>query len=177
WFKDAFVYLNVDLGGEYRLLVTRWVELARSHGWKNSRQRLPTSGRPDELKKWIQSGRYRTKQTAPKINPTSLPAFVEQVWQWWILMQPTWRHLAKGGRPVPLDELVNVGSLQSLDISGPNGWLSILACAKWWGLILRNHVADKEGVKTNDWLRAVADFSNTLKHILHQRNVVATPEV
>jgi hypothetical protein len=170
WFKDVFHYLNIDLGPEYLCLVARWVDLARSHGWKNSKGRLPTKDRPNEVGKWISGGRYRSKQASPKISASSVSPFVEFVWKWWTKMQPDWRALAADARPILLTDQCVIGSFQSLDISGTNGWLSVVACAKWWGLALQHHVADKDGDLKSDWLKAVVDFAETLAFILKSRS-------
>ncbi|KAJ3830823.1 hypothetical protein F5878DRAFT_648188, partial [Lentinula raphanica] len=48
WFKDAFEFLNVDLGTSFSAMVTCWFKFEGLNGWKTSRNALSSVNRPEE---------------------------------------------------------------------------------------------------------------------------------
>ncbi|KAJ7909805.1 hypothetical protein B0H13DRAFT_1616253 [Mycena leptocephala] len=78
-------------------------------------------------------------------------AFGEQWWAWWIDINPAWRQTAL---PMSRD---GDGSWTSLDFAGPNGFLNVLMCLKWW--------FDKDG-GTKRWKEGVEDVKWVLRKMI-----------
>ncbi|KAJ3759306.1 hypothetical protein F5878DRAFT_496236, partial [Lentinula raphanica] len=129
WFKDAFAFLNVDLGSAFTTFVSRWSEFEGLNGWKTSRTALSNVNRPDEISKWIRYGRYTKVKIS--ISPAQIEDFAARMWAWWVCLQPEWRKLGEDKRPLPVERFGD--DWTSLDIHGNNGWLSLLAGLRWWG--------------------------------------------
>jgi hypothetical protein len=149
WFPAAFDYLNVDLGVEFVELVDIWVKLERSFHWRYGKDPLPSAGRPKVLSDWIKSGRYKAKHggNGPKLKGVVLDVFSGAFDKWWQSLKP------KGD------------DWTSLNRPGPNGWLSLLAGLKWWGLALEEEQSDAK----KRWLEVVSDHSVVLNALLKYR--------
>ncbi|KAJ3779031.1 hypothetical protein FB446DRAFT_630977, partial [Lentinula raphanica] len=171
WFFDAFSYLNVDLGPHWKDLLTVWVQFERLSNWvkkpsKNPRA-FPALFRPKELTHWISNCRYERKGAEPTFETTSLGPFIDQFWSWWTSMQPGWRPLDAGNKPAPI---TSYGSdWKVLSVCGKNGWLSVLACLKWWGL----HVANV-GDGKDRWLEALTDVLQMLRGVVQYHTTQKT---
>lgn len=162
WFQDAFVYTNINLGGPYTNLVERWIILERINRWTLTQTGLPNkSKRPPQLSAWIVSGRYGKRSKKIFLSQAELDDFGVQFWNWWTFLQPGWRGVGPDKRPLPVVELGE--DWKCLDYSGPNGWLSLLACLKWWGEGLETVDDD---VKEKDWLKAVNDVAMMLEGLI-----------
>ncbi|KAJ3816626.1 hypothetical protein F5880DRAFT_1453592, partial [Lentinula raphanica] len=131
WFKDAFEFLDVDLGVSYTSLVELYIEFERVSGWHTSRIGLPKLNRPNELNDWISYGRYSKKKIV--IAPEMVEDFKARFMGWWISLQPKWRRVAGGNGLSLASDSVDLDDWKSLDYSGKNGWLSLLAGIRWWG--------------------------------------------
>jgi hypothetical protein len=77
--------------------------------------------------------------------------FGKQWWSWWIDINPAWRQTT-----LPMSRNVN-GPWTSLDCLGPNGFLNVLMCLKWW--------FDKDG-ETNRWKEGVEDVKWVLRKMI-----------
>lgn len=166
WFEGAFAFVNINLGGPYTLLIERWVELERLHRWQGKATGLMGKNiRPAELTSWIDSGRYGKRGKKIVIISAHVTAFGEKVWTWWMYLQPEWRKKGTNNRPLPVTNFG--GNWKSLDHYGPNGWLSLLACLRWWGECLakmQDCTARKKG--TEEWLFAVNDMAKMLEGLI-----------
>ncbi|KAJ7747404.1 hypothetical protein DFH07DRAFT_747794, partial [Mycena maculata] len=107
---------------------------------------LPAAHRPKQVGDWIQ----RARKGTPPIS--DLEGFIEEWWKWWTSMNPGWRRV--NGTLVQ----EGAGSWEPLECPGPNGFLSVLACLKWW----RMEVPDD----TDDWKKAVGDVVWVLAEML-----------
>ncbi|KAJ3835774.1 hypothetical protein F5878DRAFT_542620, partial [Lentinula raphanica] len=158
WFKDAFDFLNVDLGSHFAMLVDCWSNFESLNGWKTSKHALSNVNRPEEVTKWIRYGRYaRVRITIP---PSHIDEFAARMWLWWVRLQPEWRKLGKDLRPAPVEHFGD--DWKSLDIHGINGWLSLLAGLKWWGESLAMEKNVEQNGKDHDWLELMEDMSKML---------------
>ncbi|KIK53060.1 hypothetical protein GYMLUDRAFT_250649 [Collybiopsis luxurians FD-317 M1] len=165
WFKPAFRFLNVDLSGPYTTLLSRWIELERLNKWQNS-GRLSNVNRPQELTTWIQYGHYDRKHII--IRPGDIKRFSDTVWTWWLSLQPTWQKTGTDGRPLPV--MICKDDWEPLDQCGTNGWLSILACIRWWGESLKTVKDEAEKQKrTGDWLLLIKDVSEMLEGLIRYK--------
>ncbi|KIK52800.1 hypothetical protein GYMLUDRAFT_179722, partial [Collybiopsis luxurians FD-317 M1] len=54
----------------------------------------------------------------------------------------------------------------TLDHFGKNGWLSLLACLKWWGKGLARMEIHKRGDGVSDWLMAIDNVSTMLDGLI-----------
>ncbi|KAJ3866966.1 hypothetical protein EV359DRAFT_35467 [Lentinula novae-zelandiae] len=153
WFPAAFEYLNQHLGQEYGDLFNKWVEFERSRGWASSNKGLAHQSWPEELNKWIINCRYDRHGNEPDLKTdNSLVQFHEHFMCWWKQLRTP-----SPGAPSRESET----EWASLDRSGKNGWLRILACLKWWGMALGDQ-QDREGAKGHGWRKIVKDASLVL---------------
>ncbi|KAJ6631625.1 hypothetical protein B0H10DRAFT_1772677, partial [Mycena sp. CBHHK59/15] len=106
---------------------------------------FPTAKRPKQVGAWVKNARKGT----PVFQ---LQALIEEWGTWWIDIQPKWRIC--DGEPVR-DGLT--GSWDILKCPGPNGFLNVLICLKWWRVALP--------FETQGWLLAVGDVAWVLRQI------------
>ncbi|KAJ3744501.1 hypothetical protein DFH05DRAFT_1399238 [Lentinula detonsa] len=157
WFPTAFEYLNQDLGEDYITLLVNWVNFERSRGWVSSVKGLACNMRPKALSKWILNCRYdRTGNEPDFADEDVLRHFCKSFMFWWNTLQNSCQ-LVEG--------LTTGKKWESLDRSGKNGWLSVLACLKWWGMALGEQ-DDREGPKGCEWRAVVKDASLVLNSLI-----------
>ncbi|KAJ3817108.1 hypothetical protein F5880DRAFT_1618598 [Lentinula raphanica] len=156
WFKDAFEFLNVDLGTPFITLVSRWSEYEGLNGWETSRTALSNVNRPVEITKWIRYGRYNKIKIS--IAPSEIDNFAARMWAWWAYLQPEWREFGEDKRPLPVERFGD--DWASIDIHGNNGWLSLLAGLRWWGECLAQR--PRQNRADHDWLGLIEDMSKIL---------------
>ncbi|KAJ4001078.1 hypothetical protein F5050DRAFT_1708473 [Lentinula boryana] len=157
WFPATFKYLNQDLGEDYITLLVNWVNFERSRGWVSSVKGLACNMRPKVLSKWILNCRYdRTGNEPDFADEDDLRHFCKSFMFWWNTLQNSCR-LVEG--------LTAGKKWESLDRSGKNGWLSVLACLKWWGMALGEQ-DDREGSKGCEWRTVVKDASLVLNSLI-----------
>ncbi|KAJ7352105.1 hypothetical protein DFH08DRAFT_694112, partial [Mycena albidolilacea] len=100
--------------------------------------------RPAQVGAWVQRAR-----TGVPVIP-DVVRFAEQWGKWWQEINPTWRKIIT---PMPRKD----GDWTSLDLPGPNGFLNVLICLKWWRERL-------EG-ETKEWRDAVEDVKWVLERM------------
>ncbi|KAH7880256.1 uncharacterized protein C8R40DRAFT_1165165 [Lentinula edodes] len=164
WFPAAFEYLNRNLGEGYANLFKKWVEFECSRGWASSTRGLARQNRPEELSKWILNCRYDRRGNEPELKTDdALIRFRECFVRWWKQLQQA---------PDAGELASNLEGWRNLDRSGKNGWLSVLACLKWWGTALGDQT-DREGAKGHEWRTIVTDASLVLTNLIDaaQENV------
>ncbi|KAJ3982310.1 hypothetical protein F5890DRAFT_1415958, partial [Lentinula detonsa] len=159
WFKDAFDFLNIDLGTSFATLVACWLKFEGLYGWKPTRNVLSSVRRPKEVSKWIRYGRYAKINIT--IAPSQIEGFAERMWLWWLHLQPKWRELGQDLRPLPVEQFGDDWRL--LDVHGINGWLSLLAGLRWWGESLAKLDSSERNSRSNDWLALIADMCKMLE--------------
>ncbi|KAJ7753864.1 hypothetical protein B0H16DRAFT_1316731, partial [Mycena metata] len=103
----------------------------------------PTKKRPTEVHTWVS----RARNIEPEIK--NIDSFVKDFQGWWVEINPAWRK-AK----VPMEKKTG-GPWTSIDIPGPNGFLNVLMCLKWW-----REAMDDE---SEEWREAVEDVEWVLK--------------
>ncbi|KAJ7224529.1 hypothetical protein GGX14DRAFT_299406, partial [Mycena pura] len=81
-----------------------------------------------------------------KPSITDAVKFGESFRKWWLDINPGWRKEAEAGKLFR----GNGGAWESLDIPGPNGFLNLLMCLKWWAEAAQNLPGSR-------WLEAVDD--------------------
>jgi len=118
--------------------------LETAHKFAVPKKGLPVNHRPPEVATWIKYGRKKT------IIVEDIMTFSTRWWQWWSGMQPPWRKKS-GARLIGCDQYGDEWA--TLSISGPNGFLSVVATLRWWGDALSS--SDEEFKK--DWQEAVKD--------------------
>ncbi|KAJ6454056.1 hypothetical protein C8R47DRAFT_997431, partial [Mycena vitilis] len=101
-------------------------------------------GRPDEIHGWIKSAR----RTSPNIK--NMAVFVAKYEGWWKKINPKWR-VTGDGRLAREEK----GTWDEMAAPGPNGFLNVLICLKWW----------KAGGGEGDWPDAVADVTWVLERL------------
>ncbi|KAJ7053257.1 hypothetical protein C8F01DRAFT_943388, partial [Mycena amicta] len=112
------------LGKAWTALVEQWyarekaTNFVKAAGFKSSKQ----NPRPKQVSEWVNSGRRASFK--PRISNAS--AFGQVVVQWWYDVNPEWRRQSKWTL------LKQAGDYRSLEVPGPNGFLNILICLKWW---------------------------------------------
>ncbi|KAJ7818595.1 hypothetical protein B0H14DRAFT_2373081, partial [Mycena olivaceomarginata] len=81
---------------------------------------LPAKLRPAQVGAWVQ----RARKGTPDIP--NIERFANEWAAWWQEINPAWRKVS-----IPMSRSV-VGSWECLDLPGPNGFLNVLICLKWW---------------------------------------------
>ncbi|KAJ7059933.1 hypothetical protein C8F01DRAFT_989050, partial [Mycena amicta] len=107
-----------------------------------------TKGRPDALDWWIGRGR----KGIPAVG--NVKSFGQAIEAWWRAINPVWR------RPKDPKEKMNRkgnGPWVELEWPGPNGFLGVLICLKWWAEKLEKPVEDAE------WVDIVEDVTWVLE--------------
>lgn len=165
--------MNVSLGGSYTTLVTRWIELERINRWHTKVTGLSgKSLRPSELTAWIASGRYGQRSKPIVVAPENIAVFGATVWIWWTSLQPEWREAGPNQKHLPVDKFGD--QWKSLDHYGANGWLSFLACLKWWGECLvgmKNDIPRREGMQS--WLLVINDMTKMIEGLISYKSKIA----
>ncbi|KAJ3730229.1 hypothetical protein C8R42DRAFT_568162 [Lentinula raphanica] len=157
WLPDAFAYVNVDLGVEFKNLVFSWIALKRTSHWKSSSKvQLSHIKRPTLLAQWVNKKRYKTSGNEPKVEEECGVGFKADVKEWWTSLQPKWR---QGVLRKQLSSLNSVPRDQwkQLDKFGINGWFSILVCLKWWGMNLLAQTKESRAEGMQEWLEMIED--------------------
>ncbi|KAJ3965042.1 hypothetical protein EV361DRAFT_811323 [Lentinula raphanica] len=155
WFPEAFKYVNVDLSDQYLAFVQDYIAFEGAKNWSSSPKGLPARDRPKELTRWIAGCRYERAGSEPKLKKEDLECFSQVFMAWWTSLKSSSLEKVSGKGKKP----------SSLNISGKNGWLSVVACIKWWGMALGE---DREGPAGGDWRRAISDVHLTLKNLLNE---------
>ncbi|KAJ6571545.1 hypothetical protein B0H19DRAFT_935544, partial [Mycena capillaripes] len=103
---------------------------------------LSVKRRPPQVGAWVQ----RARSGIPDIKDVA--KFTEGWAVWWQDINPAWR---KATIPMPKQD----GSWECMDVPGPNGFLNVLICLKWWRERLRE--------ESKEWVDAVEDVSWVLR--------------
>ncbi|KAK7017888.1 SERTA domain-containing protein 3 [Paramarasmius palmivorus] len=174
WFEPAFEYLNVaELGSPYLQFVQQWIGAEAATGWRSTQRGMPGDQRPVELTRWRGGNnavdRYKaSNEKTPTLDGTFAIEFSASVWAWWGSIQPTWRGVDLDSlRPRPFQHFGS--EWKSLNRWGPNGWVLLLVCIKWWGVSLRQLEDDNITAMKDDWETAIADMSMMLQGVTEYR--------
>ncbi|KAJ3969876.1 hypothetical protein EV361DRAFT_918646 [Lentinula raphanica] len=155
WFPEAFEYINVGLSEEYLAFVRDYIAFEGAKDWSSSPKGLPAKDRPKELTRWIAGCRYERAGSEPKLKKEDLTRFGQAFMVWWTSLKSS-----------SVEKVSGKGRRSStLNIGGKNGWLSIVACIKWWGMALDK---DREGPAGDDWRHAIFDVHSTLKKLSNE---------
>ncbi|KAE9383732.1 hypothetical protein BT96DRAFT_791675, partial [Gymnopus androsaceus JB14] len=134
--EDAPAYVKNTLGlcswvegdGLWLKVVKAWLRIDQAAGFEPSSKalsRLPTTGRPKEVGKWISYAQSATFRPV-----VSLPRFADEFAEWWRSMQPE-------GRKAIDDTFISMSKpvitdWETVKISGLNGLVSVVAALAWW---------------------------------------------
>ncbi|KAK7014447.1 SERTA domain-containing protein 3 [Paramarasmius palmivorus] len=125
WVNQMQVFLLSSVSdSEWAQSIKTWIELERVYGFVTSRQTLPTELRPDVVTFWTKQAR---KMSTPPPD-VMVAGFNGKVITWWSSMMPSWRTKDANGQWVQSGE----GDWGILRCPGLNGFLSVLACLRWW---------------------------------------------
>ncbi|KAJ3805453.1 hypothetical protein F5876DRAFT_69782 [Lentinula aff. lateritia] len=161
WFPSAFGYLNQDISEEYAGLLRIWVEFERTRDWASSNKGLDRRERPKVLSKWITNCRYERSGNEPDLTKKEdLVQFSKSFTRWW-------DNLRRPQSSAETSAHDTHKGWQSLDRSGKNGWLGVLACLKWWGMALTEK--DKSGPLGDEWRNMIKDASLVLSELTKDR--------
>ncbi|KAF4613755.1 hypothetical protein D9613_007375 [Agrocybe pediades] len=148
WFKKAMDMLRreEDLGPRWSSLLEVWTEFERRNGYREA-GKLGSTHRPKCIADWIQ--RARKPQWRPPFESISKTKYMQQILDWWTVLQPDWR-LAEDGT---IDFGRVDGDWEVLRLPGLNGLFSFVAGLFYGGL----------GAKRNEearvlWSIVVEDF-------------------
>ncbi|KAJ7154640.1 hypothetical protein C8R46DRAFT_911249, partial [Mycena filopes] len=107
--------------------------------------------RPEQVHKWIKSGRAARSTKIPQI--TNLTKYAREWGQWWDSLQPEWRQRNGDGTWAVGGDTTygRDDEWGHLDTPGPNGCLSIVAGLFLWG------AAQQSDESKAAWMAAVQD--------------------
>lgn len=151
------VFVVGGLGLTYGDLLTVFASLKKRLGFQQERIDLQSKGHPELLSKWV--GQGQMKCAMPVLPKDGVSQFHDTWWGWWKSLQPGWRKPASVNH-MEREMYGNVWS--SLNISGSNGWLSIVATLFWWGKAVEELDTSAHG----EWLEAVTDSLWMLQGLL-----------
>ncbi|KAJ6493094.1 hypothetical protein C8R45DRAFT_788926, partial [Mycena sanguinolenta] len=133
-------------GNKWAALVELWFKLEEQSGFVSQTKSHPTALRPKEVGAWVK----RARKGTPLVSAATFPS----AWRaWWVAINPAWRR-SEG-------ELVREarGDFKVLKCPGPNGFLSVIACLKWWRVALSTEESAAE------WKDAVGDVMWVLEQM------------
>ncbi|KAF8195984.1 hypothetical protein K438DRAFT_1545524, partial [Mycena galopus ATCC 62051] len=129
-------------GGRWTELVNQWFSREEGKGFISLPKGHSAKLRPPQVKAWVQ----RARTGVPDIK--DVQRFAQEWTAWWQDINPAWRKITL---PMPQTN----GPWDFMDFPGPNGFLNVLMCLKWWRERL-----DKD---SNEWIGAVDDVTWVLK--------------
>ncbi|KAH7917593.1 hypothetical protein BV22DRAFT_1026074 [Leucogyrophana mollusca] len=159
WFKKAYDYLlEPSLPTQYTSLLIQYIALEASTDFEPTGSPFSATHRPKEVAWWI--ARKRPSQP-PALD---LAVFPRGFWDWWKSLQPEWRNIHIPTQSNTRKSREDHGDWTALDKRGQNGFLSVMACLKWWG------TADKcKGCTDARWLIAVEDVQWVMERVIQNR--------
>ncbi|PPQ81535.1 hypothetical protein CVT26_011043 [Gymnopilus dilepis] len=125
----------------WQLMTAEWVRFEKIHDFRQSGKFKSTS-RPRAIGDWIKRARASSYKPTVDVNE-----FQKDFWEWWSNLQPEWRSIWDGDAPQQVR-----GGWTELDVSGVNGFPSVVAALYFWGLAL-----GKEWRTSPSWALAVDD--------------------
>ncbi|KAJ7604790.1 hypothetical protein DFH06DRAFT_1020621, partial [Mycena polygramma] len=100
--------------------------------------------RPKQVSGWV--GRARTGGPNPPVG--DILSFAVGWWKWWVALNPPWRQTNDGRRLKQEGQ----GEWGAAAQTGPNGFLNVLICLRWWRDELRDEVEEwKEALEDVAW--------------------------
>ncbi len=158
WFMLAYdAFAAGGLGSTYGDLLVTYAILETGLGFERVCIGLQLKGQPKLLSKWV--GHGHMKRAMPVLAMEDVPKFCNMWWAWWRSLQPGWRKPGLVGR---LEQDAYSDKWTSLNVSGPNGWLGIMATLFWWGKAIEG----LEMSARDEWMEAVTDSLWVLKGLL-----------
>ncbi|KAK7032063.1 SERTA domain-containing protein 3 [Paramarasmius palmivorus] len=125
WVQQMRTFLLSDISGSVWVQsVDAWEGLEGAYNFTTSRQALPTVKRPEAVNFWTK----RARRLADPPPDSQGPKFGRQVSDWWDSMMPKWRKKADNGIWIK----DGGGDWGPMRCPGLNGFLSVMACLRWW---------------------------------------------
>ncbi|KAJ7511760.1 hypothetical protein B0H11DRAFT_2214638 [Mycena galericulata] len=147
WAQNARAVLEEIAGGTtWTALIELWWALEERNAFESPPKGPRGANRPKQVGDWVQRARIGT----PRIP--DLKEFVNKWWAWWTSINPSWRRV--NGKLVQ----EGTGPWTELEFPGPNGFLNVVVCLKWW----RGKLAEGN----EEWEKAVSDVSWVLSQML-----------
>ena len=122
---NIFAYLNEIRDPHFRQLLFHYIRF-EANQTSSVNGTLPTAKRPPEISQWTSRARPLHFPDFMKGKRT-FQMFVDSVFEWWGLVQPTWRSFVRGR----VCHEVN-GGWDALRAPQINGLLNIVILAYWW---------------------------------------------
>ncbi|KAJ6469552.1 hypothetical protein C8R47DRAFT_1222890 [Mycena vitilis] len=160
WAREAKATLEEGAegwGGGWVKLVGLWWAQEASTAFATQKQGFTPAGRPEEIKGWVKAARKGAGHVAAK----DAAIFVAKFKVWWKAINPQWR--------IGADETLKReedGPWDVLRVPGPNAFLNVLICLKWW----------KEVGEEGDWADVVADVTWVLERLIATRHSPSVAE-
>lgn len=175
-----------DLGSEWQDCVNAWLELelrlgygavtgskvCHGHHFRSkpshdgtSQSALPAIDlRPEEWQKWVQKSRngFRKYDTTPTVSDPA--EFGICIMKWWHEMQPAFRKSPHGDKPLPTYTPPDPALWDCLRKGGPNGMVSVMTLAVWWGQSLSARTRWQDDSSEN-WKEFIMDVQKTISEI------------
>ncbi|RPD52687.1 hypothetical protein L226DRAFT_474072 [Lentinus tigrinus ALCF2SS1-7] len=166
WVCDALSYFEVlENGGKtWEELVNTWQAFEIHMGYPDSRNRLPTALRPEEVSMWMKDGRDYEKLP---VNTLDLDVFSARWRNWWASLQPPCRRDPVS--PWPLARVLpdDTSAWESLWRGGGCGFFLIVMCLAWW----LHAISEREGsMPLKDVHDAIDDVLWVLRSIMEVHN-------
>ncbi|KAH9885582.1 hypothetical protein C8Q73DRAFT_630390, partial [Cubamyces lactineus] len=129
WVKEASLFFaTLSADRRWISVVEGWLQLEKNLGYPESQDaRLPTKGRPIEVRQWIQ--KHRKFASKPSIRKVA--EFGASCELWWTGMQPAER-IRDGQKYHRPSEVLPSCVWDSLRRGGPNGLFLVLLALGWW---------------------------------------------
>ena len=120
--------------------------------------------RPDEWSKFVQKGRNGARNYANQPTISDSAEYGIAFIKWWHAIQPKERRSTSSPMPVSIYDMP-ASSWRPLIRAGPNGFVSLMTLATWWGRgILSRTVYQDDSSK--EWALFTADLKKSLTAML-----------
>ncbi|KAK0246134.1 hypothetical protein EDD85DRAFT_783835 [Armillaria nabsnona] len=127
WFMLPYnVFVAGGLGPTYSELLTTFATLEKTLSFQQVCIGFQAKGRLKLLSFWV--GWKCMKCEMPVLKMEDIPEFHDTWWAWWRSLQPEWR---KPGSVSCMQQDLYSDKWTSLNISGPDSWLGIVATLFW----------------------------------------------
>ncbi|KIY64697.1 hypothetical protein CYLTODRAFT_413146 [Cylindrobasidium torrendii FP15055 ss-10] len=148
-------------------LIQKFIEFEGSR--KFAEGRLQVGHRPEVVTKWTAARRpHYADGVLPKTMPATFQLVEDAFWVWWRFLQPQWRNTCSSNRKGdisknPLTSRDRQGvedTWDRLDVSGPLGFMNIIAYLCMWGKKVKKEQAGEDG-----WNDAIQDVAWVLDNM------------
>ncbi|KAJ3964964.1 hypothetical protein EV361DRAFT_811417 [Lentinula raphanica] len=161
WISDAYEALIADHEPDslWVRTVRAWTALERNYDFSNPNGTVCAFvGRPFAVSWW-----FRNRKPVLRVPPDDIfgqvSEFSTQWWEWWSMINPTWRERDIATGRLVINE-TDDGDWSMLIRPGQCGILTILMCLFWW----RQHLTMPS--QSQDWNSALEDVSWVIEELI-----------